>query len=213
MAESTHSAGPTYYYPNRMGRVLLQATEDVVGRGGLLALLTTAGLERYRRALPPNNLDRHFAFETISGLLASIDRVYGPRGGRTVALRTGRIAFRYGLSDFGAVMGIADLSVRLLPWSLKLEQGTDALAMLFNDFSDQVVHVEHQDETLLWHIDRCPLCWGRHLSEPRCFVATGLLQESLLWLSGGKTYTVEQTTCRATGDPRCTFVIEKKPQS
>lgn len=204
-------AGTHFYYPNRMGRVLLQATEDVLGRGGLLALLHSAGLTQYSQALPASNLDRSFPFSAVSRMMAGIDRTYGLRAGRGVGLRIGRVAFRYGLYEFGQVLGIADLSVRLLPWSIKLNQGAESMASLFNHFSDQVVRLEDSDDTLYWIIDRCPLCWGRTLTEPRCFVAAGVLQESLLWLSGGKSYTVEQTTCRGAGDSCCTFAIGKKP--
>jgi hypothetical protein len=192
--------------------VLLQSTEDVLGRGGLLALLQTAGLGQYAGAFPPSTLDKKFPFADVSALMQGIDLIYGPRGGRGIALRVGRVAFRYGLMDFGPVLGIGDLAVSLLPFSLKLNQGAAALAGLFNQFSDQVVRVEDSADTLYWHIDRCPLCWGRALAEPRCFVATGLLQEALVWLSGGRHYAVAQTACFATGDSHCLFEISKKPQ-
>lgn len=213
MEQQTTSSPPDmrFYYPNRMGRVLLQSTEEVLGRGGLLALLKTIGLDHYTSGFPANNLDKKFPFEEISHLMHGIDLLYGPRGGRHMAVRIGRVAFGYGLYEFGQVLGIADLTIRLLPWSIKLNQGAQSFATLFNQFSDQIVRVEDTDEALYWHIERCPLCWGRHLSEPRCFVATGLLQEALIWLSGGKTFDVEQSLCRAAGDPRCTFVIVKKP--
>ena len=201
---------PCCFYPNRMGRVLLQATEDVLGRSGLLALLQTAGLSRYAGAFPPSTLDRKFPFSDVSALMEGIDLIYGPRGGRGIALRVGRVTFRYGLMDFGPVLGVGDLSVSLLPFSLKLSQGAAALAGLFNQFSDQIVRVDETDETLYWHIDRCPLCWQRALSEPRCFVAAGVLQEAMLWLSGGKSFSVTQTACRAAGDSHCVFEIGKK---
>lgn len=202
---------PRFYYPNRMGRILLQSTEDVLGRGGLLALLKIANLYHYANNLPPNNLDKKFPFEAVSALMEGIDLIYGPRGGRGIALRVGRVSFRYGLYEFGQVLGIADLTVRLLPWSIKFNRGANSLADLFNQFSDQVVRLEDTPDTLHWYIERCPLCWGRHLNEPRCFAAVGLLEESLIWLSGGKSYHVEQTSCYAAGDSRCAFTIEKKP--
>src|SRR5262245_35523665 len=104
-------AEPKFYYPNRMGRILLQSTEDVLGRGGLLALLKIANLYHYANNLPPNNLDKKFPFEAVSALMEGIDLIYGPRGGRGIALRVGRVSFRYGLYEFGQVLGIADLTV------------------------------------------------------------------------------------------------------
>jgi hypothetical protein len=42
-------------------------------------------------------------------------------------------------------------------------------------------------------------------------MATGLLQEGLKWLSGGREFKVVQTTCHAAGDPVCDFHITKTP--
>lgn len=211
MDEQPSITDSRFYYPNRMGRVLLQSFEDVLGRGGLLALLKFTNLYHYSSSLPPNNLDKKFPFEAVSALMQAIDTLYGPRGGRGIARRVGRVSFRYGLYEFGQVLGISDLTVRLLPWSIKFKRGTNSLADLFNHFSDQVVRLEDTPDVLYWNIERCPLCWERQLIEPRCFAATGLLEEALIWLSGGKSFWVEQTACYAAGDPRCAFAIEKKP--
>jgi predicted hydrocarbon binding protein len=73
--------------------------------------------------------------------------------------------------------------------------------------------VEEKDNKILWHIERCPLCWKRKTEEPICHLAVGLLQESLYWLSGGKIFNVEETTCIAKGDATCTIMIDKTPLS
>jgi len=143
--------------------------------------------------------------------MESIDRFYGPHNGRNVAMRIGQKTFKRSLYEFGPVTGIADLTVRLLPWSVKLMQWATAFSDLYNRLSDQLVVVEDADKHLNWHVDRCPFCWGRHVNEPRCFVMRGMLEESLLWLSGGKVYAIEQTASVGSGDPRCTFTISKKP--
>jgi len=45
------------------------------------------------------------------------------------------------------------------------------------------------------------------------FESVSLLQESLYWLSRGKVFNVEETTCVAKGDESCTIVIDKIPLS
>jgi predicted hydrocarbon binding protein len=75
------------------------------------------------------------------------------------------------------------------------------------------VRVEEKDNQIFWHIERCPLCWGRTTDEPVCHLAVGLLQESLYWLSGGKLFNVEETACIAKGDAACTIVIDPVPFS
>ena len=55
-------------------------------------------------------------------------------------------------------------------------------------------------------------CWGRHgADKPVCYIATGLLQESLKWVSGGKEFRVNESKCIGAGDEACEFVIQKEP--
>jgi len=98
-----------------------------------------------------------------------------------------------------------------LPLPMKVSAGAKVFAELFNNFTDQRVRVEEADGKLLWHIDRCPLCWERRAQDPVCHLAVGLLQEALYWLSGGKVFNVEEQTCIATGDTTCTIVIDQTP--
>ena len=81
----------------------------------------------------------------------------------------------------------------------------------FSKFSDQKSYVVDKDDRYLYVIERCPVCWGRHAEKPMCHVATGLLQEGVKWVSGGKVYRIVETTCIAKGDPVCTFEINKEP--
>ena len=86
-----------YYYPNKMGRILLVAMEEVMGRNGLNALLNLTSMQQFIDTLPPDNLERGFDFANISNLNQGLDEIYGPRGGRGLALRGGRAIFSRGL--------------------------------------------------------------------------------------------------------------------
>lgn len=46
---------------------------------------------------------------------------------------------------------------------------------------------------------------------PSCHLAVGILQEALYWISSGKYFNVEETTCIAQGDSACTIEISKTP--
>ncbi len=202
---------PAYYYPNKMGRMLMLAMEEILGRSGLNAILNMADLAHLINNYPPNNLDRGFRFEDVSKLQQTLEEFYGPRGGLGLALRSGRAWFKYGLREFGPVLGITDLAFRLLPLPEKLRTGVGKFAEAFNQFSDQRVRVEETPAHLLWHIERCPLCWGRHAEHPVCHLALGTLQEILFWISGGKHFYIEETLCIARGDATCTMMIDKTP--
>ncbi len=212
----------TYYYPNRMGRILLLAMEEILGRSGVNAVLNLADLPGYINNYPPYNQDLAFSFDTISRLQTALESAYGPRSGRGLAQRIGRASFKYGLREFGPELGLTDLAFRLLPLPGKLKGGTAAFAALFNDFTDQRVRLESDDKNIYWHIERCPLCWGRPVREadsisqssgPCCHLAVGLLQEALYWLSAGRYFEVEEQKCITCGDSTCTIVINQTPLS
>ncbi len=201
------------YYPNKMGRIILLAMEEILGRTEVSTVLNLAGLPEYIDHPPAANQELHVPFGHISRIQSAFEQAYGVRSGHGLALRTGRACFKYSLRGFGPELGLTDLSFRLLPLAQKIKTGTEVLAAFFNDFTDQRVHIERNGKNLFWHIDRCPYCAGRHGSQPCCHLAVGLLQEALFWLSGGKYYRVEETGCIAHGDSACTISIDKEPMS
>jgi predicted hydrocarbon binding protein len=202
-----------YFYPQKMGRIILLGTEEVIGSGGVEAILSLASLEHFIRNYPPARADRTFSFEDVSAIQDALEKKYGPRGGRGVALRAGRACFSNGIKEYGSILGLTEMAFRLLPLSTKLHTGAKAFADLFNKYTDQKVRVEEKDNKIIWHIDRCPLCWQRNADEPVCHLAVGLLQEALYWVSGGKVFNVEETACIARGDGVCTIVIDQVPLS
>ncbi|MBM3151227.1 MAG: 4-vinyl reductase [Chloroflexi bacterium] len=202
---------PNPFYPNRMGRIILLAMEEVIGRNGLNAVLNLAALPRYIGDYPPHNQDLDIPFDTIARLHNALERSYGPRGGRGLALRAGRACLKYGLREFGPELGLTDLAFRLLPLPAKIKVGSEAFAGFFNHFTDQRVRLETDSHFIHWVIERCPLCWGRQTDSPACHLAVGLLQEALYWVSGGKHFNVEETHCIARGDPACRIVIDQVP--
>ena len=200
-----------FYFPNKMGRILLLSLEEVIGHNGVNAVLKLAGLTRRINNYPPNTFDLDFPFEEISRIQVVLEDMYGPRGGRGVALRAGRAAFKYGLREFGSVIGVADLAFRLLPLKMKLQTGAEVMADTFNRYTDQIVRVEETPHVLKWMIERCPMCWDRKTDTPCCHLSVGVIQEALFWVSGGKNFMVEEITCIGQGDETCTMLITRQP--
>lgn len=198
-------------YSNQIVRLLLQALEEVLGRSGLHAVLNLAQLRHVVNHYPPNNLETQFTAAEVSTLLCALDEMYGPRAGRGLALRTGRASFRYGLREFGQTLNLTDLSFRLQPLGTKLKVAAEACASVLNQQIGQGVELSDVNGQLIWTMPGCPECAGRQATEPCCYVAVGLLQESAYWASNGKNFEVEETTCVARGDPLCTIVMDKRP--
>ncbi|MBM4426209.1 MAG: 4-vinyl reductase [Chloroflexi bacterium] len=206
-------SSPTYFYPQKKGRIILLGMEEVIGRSGVDAILRLAALEGLIQHSPSASMERTFPFESVSQIMEALEQAYGLRGGRGLALRTGRACFKYGLKEYGSMLGLTETAFRLLPLPTKLHTGAKVFADLFNKHTDQQVRVEETEKQILWHIERCPLCWGRQTDGPTCHLAVGLLQEALYWVSGGKVFNVEETACIAHGGAACTVVIDKIPLS
>jgi predicted hydrocarbon binding protein len=200
-----------YYYPNLIAKIYLEAIEEVMGTNGTKALLNMAHMQHLIDNFPPGNLSKEFDFADFAHLNEAMEMMYGPRGGRALALRAGRKAFAQGLSNFGAMVGIADRTFRLLPLSIKLKVGLRAMATAFSSTSDQISYVKEEPDHFIYVIERCPVCWDRQADSPICHAAMGIIQEALDWGSGGKRFKTAEVTCIAKGDPTCNFFIPKQP--
>ena len=202
------------YYPNKFGLIMIKSLEEVMGKNGLNAILNLAGLTKYIETYPPDNLEKGFDFTELSAVGTALEDMYGPRGGRGLALRAGRATFSDSLKNFGALAGVADLAFVVLPLQSKLRIGLPAVAKIFSQLSDQYSTVEEMDDEFVYTIHKCPVCWGRQgADKPVCFIAAGLLQEALKWVSGGNEFRVNESKCVAVGDDVCEFIIQKEPIS
>lgn len=200
------------YYPSKFGLIMIKALEDVMGKNGLNAILNLAGLNNYIDNYPPDNLEKAFDFADVSSINIALEEMYGPRGGRGLALRAGRSTFADALKNFGALAGAGDLAFKVLPLQAKMRIGIPAMAKIFTQVSDQHSTVEEHENEFVYTIHKCPVCWGRTgVDKPACFIAVGLLQEGLKWVSGGNEFRVNESKCLALGDSVCEFIIQKEP--
>ncbi|NDJ62352.1 MAG: 4-vinyl reductase [Chloroflexi bacterium] len=168
------------YYPNKFARLAIVALEDVMGKNGLNTLLNLSKLPELIDNYPPDTLDKAFDFADFTSLNIALEDMFGPRGGRGLALRAGRQIFSGGLSSFGALAGVTDVAFKVLPLNAKLKVGVPAMANIFREFSDQVsnVHDEGSDK-IIYTMETCALCWNRKSDKAVCYMGQGLLQEGL----------------------------------
>ena len=142
--------------------------------------------------------------------LKALEAGFGMAGGRGLALRIGRAAFRYGLPLYGERIGFRSVGFRLLPAPRRLESGLLALARLLAPALGAVT-VTDEGGHWLCHVEDGVGSDEAPAQSPLCFFVAGLLQEFTLWASGGRFYRVTETQCRASGSPACQYRIEKKP--
>ncbi len=200
-----------YYLANRLGRALLESLEETVGRNGLNALLNLTESGAYIARPPANDLELGFDLATLSNLNRAMEMIYGPRGARGLALRSGRALYDCIADNFDIPTGFSDLAFRLLPAQTRLKIGVPALARVLSHHSDQTHRALDRGAYFDYSIERCAVCWGQTASTPMCYLAVGLLQEAFCVFGRGQEFRVIQTECRAAGSVTCVFRIEKEP--
>ncbi|NJP05214.1 MAG: 4-vinyl reductase [Chloroflexaceae bacterium] len=198
------------HYPNKIGRLTFLSLEEVMGVNGVKALLRLADLPQFLDTYPPNDLKREFPFEAIAATSDALETMYGPRGARGLELRAGRVAFTLGLKEFGPLLGMADLALKLMPVTMKLKIVLNATAQTFDRFSDQSSHVEEERSQFIYHITKDPSSL-RNNAGLNFFIARGIIEEATAWVSGGRRFAVEQISCIALGDKTTAFTISKEP--
>ncbi len=199
-----------FYYPNKLARVFVLAIEETIGAEAMQTVYNQAGVppELYP---PPNNFAKAFDFAYYGAIGAALEKMYGLRGERGLALHAGRASFAGGLAEFGSIIGVRELTFKTIPLRSKLKIGLKAMSETYAKFGDMVSEVAEADEYFIYTIRRCPGCWGRASDRPICFSAAGVLEEGLRWLSDGKNFKVEEVKCHAMGDEACVFYIKKEP--
>jgi len=200
-----------FLLPNKMGRILLLSYEEVIGQAAMIAVEKMAGLHDWIGVLPPKNMAREFRFNELSAIHDALEKMYGPRAGRGIAVKAGRVGFNNFLREFGPILGISNFSYRILPHKKKIEKGIRTLTDILNRYTNQNVEFRIDSEHYTWELHRCPLCWNRKTDSPCCYLVIGLFQEFLFWVSGGKHFIVEETECIASNGSSCKFQIATHP--
>lgn len=200
-----------YFNTNRYARIFLESIQEIIGEHGLNSILNYAGLSSLIDNFPPDNLDRAFDFANFSLINQALTEIYGERGGRGISLRIGKITFDDVLKDYGSMAGVGELDFKVLPAGKKIEFGLKAMARIFSENSDKIASLIDEGDHFIYRVERCPFCWGlENQDQPVCYYMVGLLQEGLLWVSGGKEFQVVERSCLATGDQACEFEIHKE---
>ena len=196
--------------PNASLRVLFLSMEDVMGQNGVSAVLNAAGLTRFVKNYPPNDLTSCVLFEDYATVVKAVEDFYGPRAARASLIRVGRATFQYALKEHPATLGLAGLALKMMPLNMQMKTVLNNVASGMTKDLHEPAHVEEQSDCFLYVKEACGACQGRKANKPVCFTTVGAILESLKW-AAGKNFDVSETVCRATGGPTCTFRIAKAP--
>lgn len=195
-----------FYYPNKFMRLYLECLDELLGREAFVDLLTQAQMEQFAKHPLPDNMVLSIDFAYLTALQIALENM----GRDDLAIEAGRRVFHKGLASFGNLMNIHGLPDENLTPHEKIKQGLKALAQFIMEFSDQISAAYQWDErSLIYTLERCPLCWNRQADHPVCFAALGLLQEGTKWL--GKEAEIDMVQCVAKGDEMGKFKISLAP--
>jgi len=201
------------FYPNYLTRIALFALEDVMGTNGLNTILNLAGQSQLIGNYPPEDMDMGFDISYFSAIFGAMDELYGPKGGRILAMRAGGATFKQMIVDIGDAVDVNDEDFQTLPLTDKIQAGLSLVKITFSQSTIIVPSSPGDDEHFQYSLQYCPVCWGRTTDTPACFLIAGLLRASLRWVTSGQEFNVTQNAAKSCGAPTCDFIIPKTPIS
>ena len=197
-------------YPGRLVTALFDALRQTAGPSSVGRALDAAGLPRDLPTAAKTATDG-LDFAQVAAFSEALETLYGVRGGRGIALRTGNALFEQGLRDYGAMVGVVAPQFQRLSVEQQAHLGLVGMAHIFSHISDQASSIDDHETSWAFIVDPSPFAWNRFSDEPVCHVLTGMLQASLRQATGGYQFVVYETACRATGADQCVFRVNKKP--
>ncbi len=191
--------------PNKLIRSYLLALQDLLGKNGVNAVLNVSGLAAWIENFPPEDDTRAITYEDFSRIQASIEDIYGDRAGQNLSRQAAHNSFAsVGASQIDS--SETDLSGE--GKSATIKQALNNFVSIFDPDGSGDVGWTGTDEEIAIHFDVCPNCVGRETESPICKACAGWIEGLLDMMAAGDEIKVNNTTCRAVGDSKCTFVIQ-----
>ena len=199
-----------YDFPNRISRIILISVREVIGENSMSAVLNTGRLAHWIGVDPPADFGAGLTFREVGDLFEALEAIYGVRSGINLARQAGHESFKYWIKGFGSIIGLADFILRVFPLTLRVRIGIEVLAEILNRYTGLHAGLGESNESFFLTLEPAGFCWGSQTDTPACSYFIGLLEEVLFWISRGRRFNVEETSCIACGDPICTFSVDKQ---
>jgi predicted hydrocarbon binding protein len=184
----------------------LVATEEILGKNGLDAVLNVAGLSQYVDNYPPNDVEPAISFADY----ARFNQVLGDYIGRAskgILMRIGRVSFQYALREQGALLGLAGAALRLMPRKSRIKFILNSIGNALKDTSPGTEFWVDSRGGLAYCVRECSICYGRTAPKPVGHLLAGSLAEAAEWTTGKK-HRVVETKCIAAGDEYGRWEVE-----
>jgi predicted hydrocarbon binding protein len=177
--------------------------EEVLGPKELSKLKTSSNSSAKKNSDASQN--------QITPIRMAMDEAYGKICASGLAICAGRAAFKHLLVEKGAELGFDDDKYRFLPIHVKIRKGLELLAQWMKDTFGYQITVHPEAKVLNFDIRDVSSGAVPSQYDYMCDFTSGLLQEFLAWLSGGKFYPIHERECKAAGASVCNFQIDRNP--
>lgn len=192
--------------------VIIEGAQEIIGPAGIQAVFNLAQRDSLVPYQSIEEMRMGIKYDDLSAMVFVLEDLYGPRSAHGVLLRAGRASFRYLMRDFGDVIGIGSIDYRLQPARQRLRGGLEALAGVFREQACQLVEIGEDSQHWIWRSELKMASVERELVKGISYFITGILQEYMEWVSGGKYYPVnEQSFVENQGKVIFTLQIDKHP--
>jgi hypothetical protein len=182
---------------------MLEGAREIIGQAGVNAVLNRAQV-LHRQYAKANDL-----VANTGDIQTALEDLYGLRGGRGVALRSGRVSFDQLLRMDGKEMGLMELNYRMLPSQARIFMGLQLLADKISSMMANAITVEDGTDAWQWRMTADVQLGQERGMRSSCHFLVGFLQEYLMWASGGKYHHVQEVECGIGEEQTCMIRLEK----
>ena len=200
------SSGPSAV-PHQFVGVFLDVLVDLLGEHGTHALLRRAGLTDWIGRFPVSPASGPVGPQSVASLMASLEELYGTRGGRALARRMGSGLIDRHLKDIGALAGMRNEAFQRLPARDRARLGLGALRRVLAQLNSLAAGLAIAGDSLVFSVAECPFCLGRSLEESACASLVGLVEAALSVSTPDLQLSAEETECRAAGGRSCSVTV------
>ncbi len=176
-------------------RVTLDATEDVMGKNGMKALINYAGMSHLFDNMPDYSPEKGFTDDDLKAIDQSFLKILGLSGTMALYRVIGKAAGRYPIE-----LGIFDF-FKDLPTDEKLLKVIEQIPV-FTGRGEVFI----EGDTIVYNNPLCAFCEGQKSTKPICSFVSGLMDEFIRW-SGKEGKRAVETQCKAMGFDACRYEI------
>jgi predicted hydrocarbon binding protein len=180
---------------NLVIRMVLDATEEIIGTNGLKALLNYGGLIHLFENKPDYSLEKNYTDEEYGKLTASWYKVLGTSGGKAVFRMIGKSS---GKRSIGT--GLFD-SLKDLPAAERLFKMIELFALATGRGK-----ASREGDVVVYDNPACSACTNFTSDAAVCTGLNGAFDEYAAWAGVTGVRTVE-TKCKAKGDATCRYEV------